>query len=52
MKIFLIGIGTGNLNHVTLEAINALNNVDLVLIPKKTNATKDLLDFRKVICKN
>ena len=35
IKIFLIGIGTGNPNHLTLEGINILNNLDLILLPKK-----------------
>ena len=51
MKIFLIGIGTGNLNHLTLEAVNTLNNVDLILIPKKNSETLDLLNIRLEICK-
>ena len=51
MKIFLIGIGTGNINHLTLEAVNILNKVDLILIPKKTSDTSDLLNLRQDICK-
>jgi precorrin-6A synthase len=51
MKIFLIGIGTGNINHLTLEAVNTLNEVDLILIPKKTSDTSDLLNLRQDICK-
>ena len=51
MRIFLIGIGTGNINHLTLEAVNTLNEVDLILIPKKTSDTLDLLNLRQNICK-
>ena len=51
MKIYLIGIGTGNLNHLTLEAVKTLNNVDLILIPKKSSDTIDLLNIRLEICK-
>ena len=51
MKIFLIGIGTGNINHLTLEAVKTLNDVDLILIPKKTSDTLDLLNLRQDICK-
>ena len=33
--LWLIGIGTGNPDHVTGQAIRALNGADLILIPKK-----------------
>ena len=50
IKIFLIGIGTGNPNHLTLEAVNILNKMDLILIPKKNNGKEDLYRVRKHIC--
>ncbi|WP_010546356.1 precorrin-6A synthase (deacetylating) [Sphingomonas elodea] len=45
----LIGIGTGNPDHLTGEAIRALNQADLVLLPRKDNAA-DLADLRRTIC--
>jgi len=31
----LIGIGTGNPDHLTAEAAAALNGADLILLPRK-----------------
>ncbi|MFN4202248.1 MAG: precorrin-6A synthase (deacetylating) [Tabrizicola sp.] len=45
----LIGIGTGNPDHVTGEAIRALNAADLILIPRKGQAKSDLADLRRQI---
>ncbi len=46
----LIGIGTGNPGHLTLQAIAALNCADLVLIPRKGADKADLADLRRMIC--
>ncbi|MGL6209164.1 MAG: SAM-dependent methyltransferase, partial [Paracoccaceae bacterium] len=35
IDLTLVGIGTGNPDHLTLQAIKALNAADLVLIPQK-----------------
>ncbi len=45
----LIGIGTGNPDHVTGQAIKALNAADLILIPRKGEAKSDLADLRRQI---
>ena len=45
----LIGIGTGNPDHVTGQAIRALNGADLILIPRKGEAKSDLADLRRQI---
>jgi precorrin-6A synthase len=45
----LIGIGTGNPDHLTGEAVHALNAADLILVPRKENAA-DLADLRRTIC--
>src|SRR5438876_284039 len=34
-KILVIGIGAGNPDYVTIQAINALNQVDVFFIPNK-----------------
>jgi precorrin-6A synthase len=46
----LIGIGTGNPDHMTLAAITALNAADLILIPRKGETKADLADLRRAIC--
>ncbi|HSG54253.1 MAG TPA: SAM-dependent methyltransferase, partial [Paracoccaceae bacterium] len=35
MDLWLIGIGTGNPEHVTLEAQRALRDAGLILVPRK-----------------
>ena len=47
--LHLIGIGTGNPDHVTGQAIKALNGADLILIPRKGEAKSDLADLRRRI---
>ncbi len=49
-SLTLIGIGTGNPEHLTLQAIRALNAADLILIPRKGPAKEDLADLRRQIC--
>ena len=46
----LIGIGAGNPRHLTLEAIEALNACDLILIPLKGAQKDDLAQLRREIC--
>lgn len=46
----LVGIGTGNPDHLTRQAIKALNAVDLILIPRKGASKADLADLRLAIC--
>jgi precorrin-6A synthase len=48
--LHLIGIGTGNPDHLTRQAIKALNAADLVLIPRKGEDKADLADLRRAIC--
>ncbi len=49
IHLHLIGIGTGNPDHLTRQAIKALNEVDLVLIPRK-GGKSDLAELRRSIC--
>ena len=49
-KIFIIGIGAGNPDHVTVQAINALNQVDVVFVMDKGLEKDDLVRLRKEIC--
>lgn len=50
IELSLIGIGTGNPDHLTLEAVRALNEVDLILIPNKGRGKDDLAGLRQEIC--
>lgn len=50
MELLLIGIGTGNPEHLTLQAIRALNSADLVLIPQKGEDKAELAALRHGIC--
>ncbi|MBC2834301.1 precorrin-6A synthase (deacetylating) [Paragemmobacter straminiformis] len=45
-ELFLIGIGTGNPDHLTLQAIKAMRQADLILIPKKGPDKSDLAGLR------
>jgi precorrin-6A synthase len=47
--ILIVGIGTGNPEHLTVQAINALNLADVLFIPDKGAAKADLADLRRVI---
>ena len=49
-KIFVIGIGVGNPDHVTIQAINALNQVDVFFIPDKGAEKAALRDLRTTMC--
>ena len=46
----LIGIGAGNPDYITLQAVNALQTVDVVFITDKGQETADLLRARREIC--
>jgi precorrin-6A synthase len=50
IDLHLIGIGTGNPDHLTRAAIKAMNAADLILLPRKGDAKSDLLDLRRSIC--
>lgn len=49
-KIFIIGIGAGNPDYITVQAINALNQVDVFFLTDKGQEKQDLLRLRKLIC--
>lgn len=48
-ELWLIGIGTGNPAHVTLEARAALRDAALILVPRKGPDKTDLADLRHAI---
>ena len=49
-KVFVIGIGAGNPDYITVQAINALNEVDVFFIMDKGQEKDDLVRLRKDIC--
>jgi precorrin-6A synthase len=50
IDLHLIGIGTGNPDHLTRAAEGAMNAADVVLLPRKGDAKSDLIDLRRTIC--
>ena len=51
IDLFLIGIGTGNPDHVTAQAAKAIAAADLILVPLKGDDKADLAGLRMTICK-
>lgn len=49
-KLFVIGIGTGHPDHLTLQAIQALERVDVVFLLDKGSDKADLGQVRRAIC--
>jgi precorrin-6A synthase len=49
-KVLVIGIGAGNPDHITVQAINALNQVSVFFIPDKGLEKQDLARLRRDIC--
>lgn len=47
--LLVVGIGPGNPEQVTIEAINALNRADALFIPQKGADKADLADLRREI---
>jgi len=46
----LIGIGAGNPDYITVQAVNALKQVDVIFVTDKGKETADLLNARKGVC--
>ena len=49
-KLLVIGIGAGNPEHMTVQAINGLNRADVLFIPDKGAAKTELAELRRDIC--
>lgn len=49
-NVLLIGIGAGDPEHLTVQAIRALNAVDVFFIFDKGGDSKDLVRLRREIC--
>lgn len=48
-QVFVIGIGAGNPEHLTVEAIDALNRADVFFVPSKGAEKRDLARLRHQI---
>ncbi|MDQ7260245.1 precorrin-6A synthase (deacetylating) [Paracoccus sp. PS-1] len=51
IELALIGIGTGSPGHLTREAIAAMADADLILIPSKGGDKADLAELRWALCR-
>jgi precorrin-6A synthase len=49
-RISVIGIGSGDPEQVTVQAINVLNTVDVIFMVDKGDARRELTDLRREIC--
>ncbi len=49
-KVIVIGIGAGNPEYVTIQAVNALNRASVLFIPDKGGAKEQLARLRQDIC--
>jgi precorrin-6A synthase len=49
-KILIIGIGAGNPDYITIQAVKALNQVDVFFLIDKGVAKDRLVEWRKEIC--
>jgi precorrin-6A synthase len=51
IQALIIGIGSGNPDHLTREAVAALNRVDVFLVADKGAAKQDLVELREDVCR-
>lgn len=49
-RVRVIGIGAGNPEHLTMEAVNALNSCDALFLPRKGGEKDFLVRLREQIC--
>jgi len=49
-SIHVIGIGCGDPDHLTLQAVRVLGGIDVVLVVDKGEATAELVELRRTIC--
>jgi precorrin-6A synthase len=46
MELFLVGCGTGNPDHLTMQGLSALRSAELILLPTKGAQKSALADIR------
>ena len=49
-KLLVIGIGAGNPDYITMQAVKALNQVDVFFLMDKGQSKDKLIDLRREIC--
>ena len=49
-RILVIGIGTGNPDHLTMQAAEAISQLDVVFVMDKGRDKEDLVGLRKLLC--
>lgn len=49
ITLSLVGIGSGNPDHLTLQAVKTLEGADLILLPRKGDEKTELADLRRGI---
>jgi precorrin-6A synthase len=49
-KVLIIGVGAGDPQQVTVQAINAMNAVDVFFVLDKGDAAAELTEARKALC--
>jgi precorrin-6A synthase len=49
-KISVVGIGAGDPEHITMQAVSTLNTVDVVFMVDKGDQKRELTDLRREIC--
>jgi precorrin-6A synthase len=49
-KLLVIGIGAGNPDYITMQAVKALNQVDVFFLMDKGESKNKLIDLRREIC--
>ena len=50
-RLRLVGVGSGHPDQVTVEAVRALNEVDVFLVAAKNRGVDDLTEIRQEICR-
>lgn len=49
-KLLVVGIGAGNPDYITMQAVKALNRVDVFFLMDKGQSKDKLIDLRREIC--
>ncbi|WP_294230461.1 precorrin-6A synthase (deacetylating) [uncultured Shimia sp.] len=49
IQLSLVGIGSGNPDHLTLQAIKTLESADVILLPRKGGEKTELANLRRMI---
>ena len=49
-RLLVIGIGAGNPDYITMQAVKALNQVDVFFLMDKGESKDKLIDLRREIC--